>query len=569
MQVLGVMENLDKRFEDDVTMEALMNDAPDDVESGKISEGEVVSVDADYVYVNIGGKTEGRVPRSEFEQLPETGAKIEVFLRSRKTTDGMFSLSYRMAQMIGKWSKFSEWYDKEKVQTVKGRIDRLTATGAVVDFGVYTGFLPKSAAADINFKRAQQDKTEYEMRILKIDEKKKSVLLSRRAFVEEIREKAWEKIVTAYKIGDEIEGTVVRLVEFGAFVDIGGFEALLHNNDLTWRKVYKRKEIVKIGDTKRFKILNINTDDKKIALSLKLMKEDPWKGVETKYPDAAVIDGVVTTVTNFGLFVELEEGVEGFVASEELQWLKKAANPKSLYKAHDAVKVKVLSKNLEERSIVLSIKATMENPWNKIAGDFPVSSVHSGVIKSVVKFGIFVSLTPTIDGFIHISDITWDDSVKNPLAGYKEGDTISFKILSVNKQEMKISCGIKQLEKSPWDEIRERFPVRSRVKGTVSSVKPFGVFVKLDENVEGLVHVSEISRNKLETAEGLYAIGDPVEVVVLGVDVAKKKISLSIKHLEIQSEKEEMKKILDVKGTNTATIGDLIKLKVEDKDTQA
>jgi len=563
------MDNLDKRFEDDVTMEALLNDAPDDIESGKISEGEVVSVDADYVYVNIGGKTEGRVPRSEFDTVPETGSKIDVFLRTKKTTDGMFSLSHRMALLIGKWSRFSEWYDKSSVQNVKGKIERLTATGAVVDFGVFTGFLPKSAAADINFKRALQDKTEYEMRILKVDEKKKSVLLSRRAFVEEIREKAWEKIISEYKNGDEIEGAVVRLVEFGAFVDIGGFEALLHNNDLTWRKVYKRKEIIKIGDNKKFKILNINTEDKKIALSLKLMKPDPWNSVSAKFPDGAVIDGVVTTVTNFGLFVELEEGVEGFVANDELQWLKKAANPKSIYKSHDAVKVKVLSKNVEERSIALSIKATLENPWNKIADEFPVGSVQSSIIKSVVKFGIFVSLTPTIDGFIHISDITWDDSVKNPLDGYKEGDTISYKIISINKQEMKISCGIKQLERSPWEAIKERYPVRSRVKGTVTSVKPFGIFVKLEDNIEGLVHVSEISRKKVESAEGLYVVGDSVEVVVLGVDVAKKKISLSIKHLEIQSEKDEMKKILDVKSTNTATIGDLIKLKEEDRDTQS
>lgn len=565
------MENLDKRFEDDVTMEALMNDAADEIESGKISEGEIVSVDSDYVYVNIGGKTEGRVPCSEFEKIPATGSRIEVFLRSKKTTDGMFSLSHRMALLIGKWTKFSEWYEKEKGQVliVKGRIDRLTATGAVVDFGVFTGFLPKSAAADINFKRALQDKTEYDMKILKVDDKKKSVLLSRRAFVEEIREKSWEKIISEYKIGDEIEGTVVRLVEFGAFVDIGGFEALLHNNDLTWRKVYKRKEIIKIGDTKRFKILNINTDDKKIALSLKLMKEDPWLKVESKYPDGSVLDGIVTTVTNFGVFVELEEGVEGFVAGDELQWLKKAANPKSLYKSHDSVKVKVLSKNTEERTISLSIKATLENPWNRISEEFPVGSTHSGTIKSVVKFGLFVSLTPTIDGFIHVSDISWDETNKNPLQSYKEGDTISYKILSINKLEMKISCGIKQLERSPWEAIREKYPVRARVKGTVTSVKPFGVFVKLEDNVEGLVHVSEITRKKIESAEGLYSVGEAVEVVVLGVDVAKRKISLSIKHLEIQSEKDEMKKILDVKSSNTATIGDLIKLKEEDKETQS
>ncbi|MFW5807580.1 MAG: (d)CMP kinase, partial [Spirochaetota bacterium] len=394
-----MMENVDNIFEDNVSMDELMGESIDP-SSGEVINGEVVSADNDFVYVNVGGKTEGRVPASDFDTLPAAGDVVNVFVTKKRTVEGMYQLSHKLAETIVQWARFAEWYTEEN-NVVKGRVVSIKQNGAIVDFGIYKGFVPKNLAADIRFKDAVNTDTEYEFKIVKVDEKKKSVILSRRDYLDEIRSVAWNRIVENYGEGDTITGTVTRLVEFGAFVDLGGFEALLHKNDISWRKVYTRKDYIKKGDTKEFKILAVNNEEKKISLGLKQMREDPWKSAAERYVKGGEYDGTISGTSNFGVFVELEEGVEGLVPAEETVWAKKAPNPKSLFRKGDKTRVRVLAINPEEKTLSLSIKQTQDNPWHTLQDRFPVGSVATGKIKNIVEYGMFVELEDKVDAFIH------------------------------------------------------------------------------------------------------------------------------------------------------------------------
>ena len=358
-----------------------------------------------------------------------------------------------------------------------------------------------------------------------------------------------------------MKGKISRFVDFGAFVDLGGFEALLHNNDLTWKKVYKKKKIIEVGQEREFRILSINREDRKISLGLKQLAADPWTTLASRYSEGSRIDGTVTTVTGFGVFVEIEDGIEGLVIPGECSWSKKPVAPKDLFKKGDQVPVIVTGIDLENRKLSLSIRQAQANPWDDIERTYPAGTVMKTKVKRVVSFGVFVEIENEIDGLVHISDVTWDDGEINLQERFKPGDPVEFKILGVDKHEMKISCGIKQLTASPWEAIREKYPPRSKVTGTVTNITSFGLFVRLEDNVEGLVHVSEASRRKTDNIADLFKVGDVVNAVVLNVDTDRKKISLSIKAFDIVSEKEELKKIMTSSSSSTATIGDLLKLK--------
>ncbi|MDA3901240.1 MAG: S1 RNA-binding domain-containing protein [Spirochaetes bacterium] len=555
-------DNVDPIFEDDISMDELLADNEETASSGVVK-GEVVSSDGEFLYVNIGGKTEGRVLLSEFDTVPEAGSSIDVVIVNRRGSEGMSHLSHKQAKQVAQWQRFSE-SGLAVNDIVRGVVVEGRRNGAVVDFGLLQGFMPMSHAADIRVTDAEKKSEEFDFKIIKIDPRKKGVILSRRVLLDEKRDISWNALLQSVSEGDVVEGTVSRISNFGAFIDIGGFDALLHNNDLSWRKVAFAKDFLKVGEKAKFKILLINREEKKISLGLKQLKDDPWLTITEKYMVGKTYNGVVTGVPHFGVFVELEEGVEGLVPSSEMTWSKKNQSPKSLFSKNDNVTVKVIAINTEDKTISLSIRQTQENPWKAIAAKYPAGTVVTGKIKSKVSFGLFVQIEEGVDAFVHVSEISWDDNLKNPLASYNEGDSVTCKILSVNSGEMKIAAGIKQLERSPWAAVKEKFPPRSIVKGTITSIKSFGVFVKLDENVEGMIHISEVSKNKVEDLSEHFKVGDVVDAVVLDVDVAKKKISLSIRNIEVQAEKEELKNILNAQSSNTASIGDLIKLKGED-----
>ena len=552
-------QNMNEQFDDSMTMESLLEATPE-IESGQVFKGEVVSVDERFVYVNIGRKNEGRVFLNEFDAPPAPGDQIDVVMKTGKLQDGAHQLSHRAAKAVAQWKRFMETNPAEGA-IVKGSIKKFTGKGAIVQLAEVTAFLPLSHAGDIRLKESEGKDDQFNFRILSIDPKKNSVILSRSEILAEEKEQAWNNIVSKYNEGDVVKGKIARFVDFGAFVDLGGFEALLHNNDLTWKKVYKKKKIIEIGQEREFRILTINREDRKISLGLKQLAADPWTTLANRFSEGSRVDGTVTTVTGFGVFVEIEDGIEGLVIPGECSWSKKPVSPKDMYKKGDAVSVIITGIDSENRKLSLSIRQAMPNPWDDLERKYPVGTVIKSKVKRVVSFGVFVEVENEIDGLVHVSDVTWDDGEVNLQERFKPGDDVEFKILGVDKYEMKISCGIKQLTPSPWEAIRVKYPPRSKVTGTVTNITSFGLFVRLEENVEGLVHVSEASRRRTDNIADLFKVGDVVNAVVLNVDTDRKKISLSIKAFDIVSEKEELKKIMTSSSSSTATIGDLLKLK--------
>jgi len=549
---------MSEQFDDSMTMESLLESTPD-IGSGKIFKGDVVSVDEKFVYVNIGRKNEGCVYVNEFDTLPKPGEQIDVVMRPGMQ-DGMHLLSHRAAKSVAQWAAFSEQNHKEG-SVVTGSIKKFTGKGAIVQLETVTAFLPLSHAGDIRLKESEGKNDSFNFKILSLDPQKNSVIVSRSEVIAEEKDAAWQLLVAKYNEGDVIKGKITRFVDFGAFVDLGGFEALLHNNDLTWKKVYKKKKIISIGDEREFLILSIKKEDKKISLGLKQLSSDPWSDMDIRYPEGSKVEGIVTTIANFGVFVEIEDGIEGLVIPSECGWAKRPANLKDSLKKGDKVMVVVTGVDKENRKLSLSIRQALENPWDSLEKNFPVGTILKRPIKRIVSFGLFVEIENDIDGLIHVSDLNWDDGEKNPAELYKTGDEVEFKILSIDKREMRISCGIKQLEKSPWEAVREKYPPLTRSTGTITNITAFGLFVKLEDNIEGLVHVSEASRRKVENLNDIFKVGDSVSVVVLGVDTDKRKMSLSIKAFDVMNEKEELKKVMGSTSPSTATIGDLLKMK--------
>jgi small subunit ribosomal protein S1 len=546
---------------DTIDMASVADSALEDIQPGMIVKGEIVTVDSGYAYVNVGTKSDGRVPLEEFDTVPKVGEVYEVKLMNRKLVDGVYQFSRKAAVAEKSWKDFIESYNKGN-REVKGKIKSSNDKGKILSLSGVNAFLPASLAADL--KSVSSSDEEYFFVVKDVDKKKKSVLVSRKDYIEELNKKKWEDFLSKYKEGDIVKGEVVKFVEFGAFVRIDGIDALLHRNDMSWKKVFKQRKILKLGEVRDFVILSINRDELKVSLGLKQLKEDPWLAIAQKFNPGDIVKGKVVTITPVGAFVQIDEDIEGFVANSELSWTKSNANVKDYFSKGDESDFVILSIEPQDKKIALGFKQLSQNPWETIDERFPIDSIWKRPIKKIVKFGLFVELEEGIDGLIHVSDISWDE-VKDLNKSFKVGQEVEFKILEIHKDEMKISCGMKQLTKSPWELIKEKYPPRTKVHGTVSGITQFGLFVKLADDVEGLVHISETSRNRIEKLEEHFKIGDPVDAVVLDVDVEKKRLSLSIKHYEIMSEKEEVNKILKKTSPNTVTIGDIINIELGDK----
>lgn len=551
------MDAVTRDLNENIDMEHVAESALDELLPGKMLTGEIVTLDNDYAYVNIGSKSDGRIPLDEFSERPAVGTAVTVMLQSRRLVDGLYQLSMKAAQAETNWQAFSDWYEQGN-RVVQGRVTSATGKGKTVLCMGLQAFLPFSLAGDLRGVNHSEEDSAF--KVIGFDRKKKSILLSRKDLLEEETKARWESFVSTYKVGDVVKGTPIKYVEFGVFVRVAGIDALLHRNDMTWRKVFKQRKIVKLGEERDFVILDIRRDEEKISLGLKQLVDDPWSRIEEKYAPNARVQGRVVTITRFGAFVELEEGVEGFVANQELTWKNIGSNVGDILKKGEEYAFVVLGVNQDERRISLGYKQLQANPWDTVAERFPVGSIHRKKVKKIVKFGMFVELEPEIDGLVHLSDVSWDDSVRDCSGRYHLGDEVEVKILDIKRDEMKIACGIKQLTPSPWEEIAKRYPPRLKVEGTISGITQFGMFVRLDDDVEGLVHISEISRRRIENLNDHFKVGDHVNAIVLGVDVNRKRLSLSIKHLEIMNEKEELDKIMRSTRPSTVTLGEMIDL---------
>jgi len=557
------MENFTEKNDDGFTMEHVINSTVDTVEPDKIYRGEVVTLDHEFAYVNIGTKSDGRISLEEFVAPPEVGDMIDIMLVNKRLIDGMYIFSTEAAEKEKKWLNFLEWYEQGN-NVINGSVKTAVQKGLIVDCEFIEAFLPFSQCADVRMRKTQNGQSPVWFKIRNVDKKKKSVILSRREYIDEEEKKIWDKLENEYKPGDIIKGRVTKFVDFGAFVDIGGVEGLLHRNDISWKKVFKKKKIINVGEERDVVILGMNREEGKISLGLKQLTEDPWLSLNERYKVGDKVTGKVVTLTNFGMFVEIEDGIEGFVSAADLSWTKRNENPKDLYKKGDNVEVIIQGINDEERKLSLGVKQLTPNPWNTVEERFPVGTVLTRPVKKIVNFGMFVELEEEIDGLIHISDVAWDDNIKDLTTHFKEGDEVEFKILDINSREMKIACGMKQLTRSPWEAIAEKYPPRTIISGEITGIVSFGLFVKLEnDDVEGLVHISEVSSKKIDDLEDYFSTGDQVNAVVLGVDVDKKRLSLSIKHHDMMTEKEELKKILDETSPGKVTLGDMVKIKLD------
>jgi small subunit ribosomal protein S1 len=529
---------------------------------GDIVKGVVVQIDPDYVLVNIGYKSEGCIPLNEFlddngELTVKVGDEVKVLFERKENVKGYIVLSRKKAEKEAVWDKIAEI--EEKGSLVEGKIIANVKGGLTVDIGI-PAFLPASQV-DIR-PVGNLDKLigqTFEFKIVKYNRKRGNIVLSRRVFLEEERDRKRSETLASLAEGQIVEGVVKNITDYGAFVDLGGIDGLLHIADMSWGKLNHPSEIIKNGDSLQVKVLKYDREKEKISLGLKQTKPDPWLDVESKYSAGDRVQGKVVSLTDYGAFISVEEGVEGLVHVSEMSWTKRVRHPSEVLKVGDQVEAEVLAVDVSGRRISLGIKQVQVNPWSIIGEKYPVGTKIEGQVKNVTDFGIFIGMEEGIDGLVHVSDMSWTKRIKHPGELYSKGQTVQAVVLNIDPENERLSLGIKQLTPDPWTEIPEKYKPGTKVKGKVTSVMDFGIFLELEEGIEGLIHVSELSQEKVASPKGFASVGDEMEAVVLNVDTAEKKIALSVKALNVSKEKADFSAYMDTQGKATSNLGDLLK----------
>jgi small subunit ribosomal protein S1 len=508
------------------------------VQMGGVLTGKVVQINADTVMVDVGWKTEGYIPARELRDdqgniTLNVGDEIEVLV-DRRDQDGNLVLSRDKAAKIKIWDDVK--LACEQNTPVKGTVIERVKGGLSVDIGI-PAFLPGSQV-DI---RPVRDLDRYvgqsfEFNILKYDRKRNNVVLSRRTILEKDREA--EKLETLQNIeeGKIVEGVIKNITDYGLFIDLGGIDGLLHVTDISWGRITRPSDHFSKGEKIRVKVLSFDREKERVALGLKQLAENPWETIKDKFPIHSLIEGRVVNLTDYGVFVELEPGVEGLIHVSEMFWTREIKHPSKVLSVGQRIPVMILDINIETKRISLGLKQTTANPWETLKQKYPEGSVITGVIRNVTNFGIFVGVEEGIDGLIHMSDISWKQRVKHPSEMFKKGQTIEAMVLNIDVEHEKFSLGLKQIEKNPWEELSTKYPAGSIVSGKVTNITDFGIFVEIEEGIEGLVHISELSSRRVKSSSELFAVGDSVSAIVKNVDPKSRKIRLSIKDYEAGTE---------------------------------
>ncbi|MFM1830500.1 MAG: ribosomal protein [Planctomycetota bacterium] len=514
-------------------MESVLGTELAAVGTGNIVKGKVVAISGDFVIVDIRGKSEGQVEKAEFDETGgvAVGDEVEVLVEEAESADGGVTLSKRKADRIRGWNQLLE--TRKEGDVIEGKALRKIKGGLLVDIGVPV-FLPASQV-DV---RRPGDIGEYIGKtlravILKIDEERRNIVISRRKLIEEEREAAKRTLMGQVKEGDIVRGTVTNIAEFGAFIDLGGLDGLLHITDMSWGRVNHPSEIVKIGDEIEVKILNIDRDREKIALGLKQKEASPWEEIEQKYPVNARVRGTVVSLMSYGAFVRLEDGIEGLVHVSEMSWTRRINHPSELVNVNDEIDVVILDIDKEKLEISLGMKQTEVNPWELVAEKYPPGTIIEGKVRNLANYGAFVEIEPGIDGLLHVSDISWTKKVAHPNEVFKKGDSVRCVVLDVDREKQRVGLGTKQLSEDPWVEaIPSAYRPGMIVKGHITKITNFGVFVELEEGLEGLLHISELSDQKVENPLDVVKPGQEVDVKILRVDTSDRKIGLSLKRAQ-------------------------------------
>src|SRR5690349_13942073 len=504
------------------------------LKEGEIVKGTVVQVTKDYAIVDIGYKSEGQVPISEFtsprgEVSVKAGDPVEVLLESRENDTGMVVLSKEKADKMRIWDEISAACERDEI--VKGTIVGRVKGGLSVDIGV-KAFLPGSQV-DIRPVRNldQYIAKEFEFKVIKFNKKRGNIVLSRRVLLEKQREEMKKETLKNLKEGAVLKGVVKNLTDYGAFIDLGGIDGLLHITDMSWGRIGHPSEMFNVGDEVRVVVLKFDPTQERVSLGLKQIQEDPWHRADEKYPVGTRVHGRVVSITDYGAFVEIEQGVEGLVHVSEMSWTKRLKHPSKVLEVGQEVEAVVLDIDPKAKRIALGMKQIEQNPWTLLEDKYPIGSVIKGQIRNVTDFGVFVGVEEGVDGLVHVSDISWTQRIKHPGELYKKGDEVEAVVLNIDVENERFSLGIKQLTQDPWDTLPERKPVGSRLKGKVTKVTDFGAFVEIEPGIEGLVHVSEIRDERVENPRDVLTEAQEVDVKIIDINTQDRKVALSIKAL--------------------------------------
>ncbi|NEX21237.1 30S ribosomal protein S1 [Thiorhodococcus mannitoliphagus] len=535
---------------------------------GTIVVGTVIEITSDNVVINAGLKSEGIIPRSQFispegELEVAVGDEVDVALDAVEDGFGVTRLSREKAKRFAAWDYLEKAF--ENAETVQGMINGKVKGGFTVDLGTVRAFLPGSLV-DV---RPVRDTTylegkEQEFKVIKLDRRRNNVVVSRRAVVEEEYSAERETLLKNLEEGMEVKGVVKNLTDYGAFLDLGGIDGLLHITDMAWRRVKHPSEVVEIGDEISVKVLKFDRERQRVSLGLKQMGEDPWINISRRYPESTRVFGKVTNIADYGCFVEIEEGVEGLVHVSEMDWTNKNIHPSKVVALGDEVEVMVLDIDEERRRISLGIKQCAMNPWDEFATTHKKGDHVSGKIKSITDFGIFIGLDGGIDGLVHLSDISWDEAGEQALRRYKKGDELETVVLSVDPERERISLGVKQLDKDPFSSFVALHEKGSVVTGVIADVDAKGATITLGDGVEGYLRASEISRDRVEDARAVLKAGDAIEAKFMGVDRKNRTLSLSMKAKDAEEEQTAMKGYARDAASATATLGDILKQQMEE-----
>lgn len=562
----------DSFSKDSAEFEALLKNSFDVTKPGELVNGRVVEVGKDYVVVDIGFKSEGHIPLNEFHNSEgkvtvAVGDEVEVLVLSNESPSGEVLLSKDRANQLRVWNMLEEAYNNDG--TAKGKVVQKVKGGLHVDVGV-PAFLPGSQV-DIRPHR-NLDKfvgEEMEFKILKFSRDRGNIVLSRRVVLETERKALKKDTISQISEGIVMEGVVKNVTDYGAFIDLGGIDGLLHITDMSWGRVNHPSEVLNVGQTVNVVVLKYDEVNERVSLGMKQLSTNPWEQVEAKYRPGTTIKGNVVSLADYGAFVRLDEGIEGLIHVSEMSWTKKIQHPSKMLNIGDEVEAVVLEVSAESQRISLGLKQLTANPWEELVKEFPVGTKVKGSVRSITDFGIFINVRDDIDGLVHVSDFSWTKRIKDPKEirdMFKKGDEVEAVVLEVDPANERLSLGVKQLTPDIWESVPARYPTGARVKGVVTSITDFGVFMELEQGVEGLIHISQLGVQRGESLTEKFQEGAQIEAEVLSVDRAERRISLSIKQSKRSKAKEEYAQYLEDDTSSSVTFGDLLQQQLGGKD---
>ena len=548
---------MDEDLDMEQSFEEMFESSMQELNVGDVVLGTIVQVTDDHVVVDVGYKSEGVIPLYEFKDEEgkidiKVGDEVDVLFERRENDSGLIGLSKEKADRQKIWGSLEEG------AVVEGKIVGRIKGGLTVDIGI-NAFLPGSQV-DLRPVRNLEKLlgASFDFKIIKLNKRRGNIVLSRRVLLEEQRESMRSDTLETLSEGQEVEGIVKNLTDYGSFIDLGGIDGLLHITDMSWGRVNHPSDVLSVGEKIKVKILKYDRERERVSLGLKQITPDPWLEVESVYPVGGKVQGKVVSLTDYGAFVELEDGVEGLIHVSEMSWTKRIKHPNKILTVGDEVETVVLALDIPNRRISLGLKQIEPNPWEVIGEKFPIGTIIEGQVKNITDFGVFIGVDEGIDGLVHISDLSWTKRVKHPSEIFKKGDIVKAVVLNIDRDNERFSLGLKQLTPDPWEAIPVKYAPGTIVRGKATSVTDFGVFLEIEEGIEGLIHVSELSQEKVESPKDIANVGDEFEAAVLNVDTVDRKIALSVKQLSSHKEKAQVQEFLGAQKQATSNLGALL-----------